>query len=206
MNAIKWNRVLYALLVIAAVTSAICWFVGDQIFSLSFVADCIGTSVTVITVISCFFCSVAWKWEIFRKWLVLVPDLNGKWTGKLISDWVNPDTNNRLPPIDGTLMIKQSLFRISCVLKTGESSSRSIVSTFIIDRDNQVCRLVYTYQNDPNQTIQDRSRIHYGTVMLDVREEGQSIVLDGGYFSGRNTSGQMNFKCEEKGAKKDDNK
>ena len=202
MNAIKWNRALYILLGIAAITSGICWLLGDQKFTFNFVLECIGTSVTVITAISWFFCNVAWKWSLFRKWLVLVPDLNGKWTGTLISDWVNPDTNNKLPPIDWTLTIKQSLFRISCVLKTGESSSCSITSTFMIDPDNQVCRLVYTYQNDPAQTIQDRSRIHYGTAMLDVKEEDRSVVLDGSYFTGRNTSGQMNFKLKEIGAEK----
>lgn len=201
MNAIKWNRVLYILLVIAAITSVICWFVGDQLFSLSFVADCIGTSVTVITVISCFFCNVAWKWKIFRKWLVLVPDLNGCWSGKLISDWIDPETKRPVQPIDATLSIKQSLFRTSCVLKTGESSSRSIASAFIIEPDNQVCKLVYTYQNDPDQTIQDRSRIHYGTAMLDIKAAGQSVVLDGSYFTGRKTSGQMNFGREGKGDK-----
>lgn len=205
MNAIKWDRVLYILLVIATLTSVICWFMGDQVFTLGFVADCIGTSVTVITVFSWFFCNVAWKWKMFRKWLVLVPNLNGSWRGKLISDWINPETNSKLAPIDATLSIKQSLFRTSCVMKTGESGSRSIASAFIIEPDNQICKLVYTYQNDPNQTIQDRSRIHYGTAMLDVNVTGQSIVLDGSYFTGRNTSGQMIFMYEAKGEKVDDN-
>ena len=201
MNAIKWNRALYILLGIAAITSGVCWLLGDQKFTFNFVLECIGTSVTVITAISWFFCNVAWKWKIFRKWLVLVPDLNGCWSGTLISDWIDPETKRSVPPIDATLSIKQSLFRTSCVLKTGESSSRSIASTFIIEPDNQVCKLVYTYQNDPDQTIQDRSRIHYGTAMLDIKAENQSVVLDGSYFTGRKTSGQMNFKCEE-GAKK----
>ena len=201
MNAIKWNRALYILLGIAAITSGICWMLGDQKFTFNFVLECIGTSVTVITAISWFFCNVAWKWKIFRKWLVLVPDLNGCWSGTLISDWIDPETKRSVPPIDATLSIKQSLFRTSCVLKTGESSSRSIASAFIIEPDNQVCKLVYTYQNDPDQTIQDRSRIHYGTVMLDIKAENQSVVLVGSYFTGRKTSGQMNFKCEE-GAKK----
>lgn len=59
---------------------------------------------------------------------------------------------------------------------------------FIIDLGNQVCKLVYTYQNDSDQTIQDRSRIHYVTVMLDIKVENQSVALDGSYFAGRKTS------------------
>lgn len=202
MNAIKWNRALYILLGIAATTSGICWLLGDQQFTFNFVLECIGTSVTVITAISWFFCNVAWKWSFFRKWLVLVPDLNGCWSGTLISDWIDPETKRPVPSIDATLSIKQSLFRTSCVLKTGESSSRSMSSSFIIDPDNQVCKLVYTYQNDPDTTIQYRSRIHYGTAMLDIQVKNQAVVLDGSYFAGRKTSGQMNFKREEKGDEK----
>lgn len=201
MNAIKWNRALYILLGIAAITWGICWLLGNQKFTFDFVLECIGTSVTVITAISWFFCNVAWKWKIFSKWLVLVPDLNGCWSGKLISDWIDPATKCPVSTIDVTLSIKQSLFRTSCVLKTGESTSRSVASAFIIEPDNQVCKLVYTYQNDPDQTIQDRSRIHYGTAMLDIKAENQSFVLDGSYYTGRKTSGQMNFKCDEKGTK-----
>ena len=99
MNAMKWNRALYMLLGIAALTSMIKWFVGDQQFTFKFVMDCIGTSSTVITVISCVFCQTAWKWEIFRNWLIVVPDLSGGWEGVLESDWIDPDTNKKIAPI-----------------------------------------------------------------------------------------------------------
>ena len=48
-----------------------------------------------------------------------------------------------------TLTIKQSLFKISCIIKTDESESRSKTASFSIDLDNQVEQLIYTYQNIP---------------------------------------------------------
>ena len=58
MNAIKWKRVLYIILVIVAITYIICWYTGDQIFTVSFLKKCIESSVTAITVLSVF--SVMW--------------------------------------------------------------------------------------------------------------------------------------------------
>lgn len=193
MNAIKWNRALYMLLGIVALTSVVKWFVGEQQFTFKFIMDCIGTSATVITAISCVFCKTAWKWGIFRNWLIMVPDLNGAWEGVLESDWIDPDTNEKIAPINATLTIRQTLFRVSCVLVTGESSSRSISSEFIIDPDSETCKLVYTYQSDPNQILQDRSRIHYGTAVLNVKGTPANKLLDGDYWTGRRTSGHMNF-------------
>lgn len=204
MNAIKWKRVLYIILVIVAITCIICWYTGDQIFTVSFLKKCIESSVTAITALSVFFCNVAWKWKIFKGWLVLVPNLNGCWTGEIVSNWVNPETNEKLPPIGATLTIKQSLFKTSCVLETKESSSHSKVSGFIIEPDNQVCQLVYTYLNDPSMAIQDRSRIHHGTAMLNIKEKNSTIILSGSYWTGRESSGQMDFKRKTKEGEKND--
>ena len=194
MNVIKWNRAIYIILGIAAIVSVVNWFLSGQIFSFKFVFDCIGASVTAITIASWVFCNKAWKWKLFRKWLVVIPDLNGIWEGTLTSDWANPETGEKLDPIKATLTIKQSLFKISCALTTGESSSRSIASELIVDSDNQLCRLVYTYQSDPDQTIQERSRIHYGTAMLTIKDDETMLSITGAYWTGRHTSGHMVFK------------
>ena len=143
-----------------------------------------------------------WKLKIFQKWLVLIPDLNGVWKGGLDSDWVNPETNEKLPTIPANLTIKQTLFKISCVLETKESSSCSLIANFVIDLDNQKSQLVYTYQNDPKQTIQDRSRIHYGTTILNIKKKNNGMLLEGIYWTGRNTSGNMSFSGGRKNKKK----
>lgn len=69
----------------------------------------------------------------------------------------------------------------------------SISSEFIIDADAQTCKLVYTYQSDPNKILQDKSRIHYGTAVLNVKGTSVNRLLDGDYWTGRRTSGHMSF-------------
>ena len=193
MNAINWKRALYIVLVLAAIISSINWFLGDRSFTFGFVMDCIGKASTVVAAIAAFFCKIAWKSKLFRNWLVLIPNINGVWNGKLQSDWVDPTTNEKFPPIDVVLTIKQSLFKTSCMLNTNESSSHSITSAFLIDPESQVCRLIYAYQNDPKQTLRNQSRIHYGTATLDVKDNNNVISLEGNYFTGRGSSGYMSF-------------
>lgn len=202
MNAIKWKNALFAVLGIAALVSNNKLVVGDRIFTIGFVFDCIGKSATSITVLSGLFCTYMWKLKIFQKWLVLIPDLNGIWNGRIDSDWINPETNEKPPTISAKLTIKQTLFKISCVLETKESSSCSLIANFVMDSDNQKNQLVYTYQNDPKQTIQNRSRIHYGTAILNIKRKKNSMLLEGDYWTGRNTSGSMSFSGQRKNKKK----
>lgn len=198
MNAIKWKPALYLILVIAAVISTIKWMLGDKEFSIKFVTDCIGTSVTVITLLTGLFCSTFWKFKCFRKWLVLIPNLNGAWQGTIASNWIDPETKQKKEIIPTTLIIKQSLFKTSCLLKTEESTSRSIVANFFIDEDDQICRLIYTYQNDSKSTVRDRSPIHYGTTSLEIVEEHNTIMLHGDYWTSRGTSGMLSFNSKDK--------
>lgn len=202
MNAVRWKNVLYIVLAVATLVSLTNWLLSDQQFTLKFIIDCIGKSVTIISILSVAFCVHFWKCKIFQKWLVLIPNLNGVWTGYIASDWINPTTGEKIPVILTTLTIKQSLFITSCVIKTQESKSRSILSSFVIDEDNQIMQLAYTYQNEPDQNIQERSRMHFGTAVLDISIQNGGYVLEGKYWTNRKTSGQMTFSCQEKPLKK----
>lgn len=71
------------------------------------------------------FVNWAWRWRIFRGWLVPFPDLNGTWQGTIQSRWTNPETGEVPGPIPVVLTIKQSFTRISCVMRTAEMISRS---------------------------------------------------------------------------------
>lgn len=202
MNAIKWKSALYIILGLTTLVSVTNWFISGQQFTVKFVIDCFSKSVTLITIVVGLFCSHLWKLKWFQKWLVLIPNLNGKWTGYICSNWINKETGEKIPPIFTTLNIKQSLFKTSCVIQTGESKSHSILSSFWIDEDNQILKLTYTYRNEPDLNIQDRSRMHYGTVILDINIRNGGYVLEGSYWTSRNTCGQLAFSCQEKPRKK----
>ena len=102
---------------------------------------------------------------------------------------VNPETKEKLEPIKAELTIKQSLFHISCIMKTTEMKSQSITAGFNIVPDDQVYQMVYTYMSIPKQNIQERSRIHYGTIIFDMQNNCDCNEMTGNYWTGRNTNG-----------------
>ena len=147
----------------------------------------ISKTVFVLTLISSLFISFGWKWRIFKGWLVVIPDLSGKWIGIMYSNYKNPPLE-----IPMEIEIFQTFFHTMVKLKTGESQSVSLVASFDIDKDKGIKRLIYSYHNIPKATVQDRSAIHYGTTILDISED--EAVLNGCYWTNRASKGDMNLK------------
>ena len=148
------------------------------------------TVITVDVLFLTIFSSYIWKFKFLRGWLVPFPNLNGTWKGHINTTWNDPITNQRPDPIPAILTIKQSFFNVSCVMRTAEMTSRSIVSDFVLDKDNQVKRLFYSYDSNPIQTVKDRSPQHCGTVVFDI-DESSKITLKGEYWTGRKTTGDI---------------
>jgi hypothetical protein len=115
-----------------------------------------------------------------------------KWQGFTYSDWINPYTKEKCKPIETSLSIKQSLTHISCVMITGEMRSNSITADFRIDVDQQVLELSYVYLSIPNSTVRERSQIHHGAIIFDIRKsENSDIKLIGNYWTDRKTIGKI---------------
>ena len=182
---------LYALLALSAI---------------AFFALAITQNITVVNFVSIFklipkvvsidllavaaFSSFMWKWRIFKGWLVPFPNLNGTWKGSIQSTWVDPITNERAPAIPAILTIKQSFLKISCVMRTTEMTSRSIIADFVLDKEQQVCRVSYTYDSNPIATVKERSPQHLGTMLFDIVEAPER-KLEGDYWTGRKTTGHV---------------
>jgi hypothetical protein len=146
--------------------------------------------VTLEVLVIGLFSAYLWKWRIFKGWLVPFPNLSGTWKGTIQTTWVDPLTNNRPAPIPVILTIKQSFFKVSCVMRTKEMTSRTITSDFVLDKDNQLKRLFYSYESNPQPTVKDRSPQHCGTIYFDIIEE-PSKQLIGEYWTGRKTTGNV---------------
>ncbi len=144
------------------------------------------------TVVIFVFVKWLWKFPTFRHWLVLIPDLNGTWEGEIRSSWVNPETDTKIAPIPSIISIKQSLFCISCVARTGEMKSYSFLAGFILDQDQQKRFLSYSYDSDPLPLVRDRSSPHKGTALLEIEGE-DDLRLNGEYWTARKTTGEMTF-------------
>ena len=151
----------------------------------------IPTVVGFDTFVAFIFSKWFWKCKLFYKWLVPFPNLNGTWKGYIKSNWIDPKTGKKPEAIPTILTIEQSLSNISCVMRTGEMRSFSFISGFVIDFENQILKLVYTYDSIPKQTIKYRSPQHMGTMYFDVIKNKGKWELIGDYWTARETTGRV---------------
>lgn len=149
--------------------------------------------VTIYVLLALVFTNWAWRLSIFKKWLVPLPDLQGTWKGTLESTWIDPATNQKIPPKDVMLVIKQNFSSISCVMYTDESDSFSNTAQINEDDESGIFRLSYNYTNRSKANVRDRSAIHDGAVILKVITEPEK-VLKGEYWTSRKTTGDISVK------------
>ena len=146
----------------------------------------IPTTVTVELLLWFVFSKWGWKWKMFHTWLVATPDLSGRWEGTLHYVW-NGQEGDRTTSVK----ILQSFNHVTVILSTSESDSRSVSASFDIDEKRGIYALYYTYVNEPNITIQDRSAIHYGTMRLRFDPDNPTLLKGEYWTSRRDTKGTM---------------
>lgn len=143
------------------------------------------TTVTIELLLWFLFSKWGWKWKVFHPWLVVTPDLSGSWEGTIHYKWKDKEDDR------GTnVTILQSFNHVTVILSTIESDSRSVSASFDIDEKKGVYALYYTYVNEPQITIQDRSAIHYGTTRLRF-DINNPTELRGEYWTSRDTKGTI---------------
>ena len=154
-------------------------------------------AISIYIVIGIIFKKWVWRWSLLQKWLVKVPDLQGTWRGELKSDWINPETGEKINPIPIVLVIRQTFSNIKCTLMTEESSSYSTTADINIAANSEDLYLVYNYTNRPKATIRDRSEIHDGAAILKIINKPDRC-LEGEYWTSRKTRGDMMLAFESK--------
>src|SRR5688572_23633164 len=81
-----------------------------------------GTIITVVGLLLLVFDKWAWSFRFLHPWFVARPYIKGTWKGLLYSEYVDPKTNQKAPPIEVYLVIRQTYFTIHARLLTRESS------------------------------------------------------------------------------------
>jgi hypothetical protein len=165
------------------------WVQGMPVLSLEFIKP-FGIVVGAITLFVALFNKYAWSWKIFQGWYVNRPDLRGTWQVELKSNWINPETNEPIPPIIAYAVIRQTLTSLSLRLMTKESRSKLIAHSIEKEEDG-VFRLAAIYRNEPKIELQgDRSEIHHGSLSLEIH--GSPVdLMEGHYWTDRGTKGSM---------------
>ncbi len=190
---IKYNiRIFaYSILCLAFFTYVIIFLITQNLSNIDLqkAITHISTTITINIALWTMFIKWFWKWKIFYPWLVQIPNLSGKWEGTLKSNW----NDCKLEPIPIEMTITQSFLHIQIKIKTGESRSHSIGSSFDIDEERGHQQLFYSYVNTPKAGVRGRSAIHYGTSLLNF--EGFNVdTLEGEYWTSRETTGELELK------------
>lgn len=182
---------IYILIII----SSIAWFLLAYLngLNLSKIKDFFSLIPKVVSIdllIVAVFAKWCWRFKIFRGWLVQFPDLSGTWIGFIHSDWKNPSTGEKPPPIPVMLTVNQSFFHVSCVMRTSEMESCSYSEGFLIDTDRQIKNIAYSYASKPRISLRERSIPHDGTAVFQIIENPK-LKLIGRYWTERLTKGEI---------------
>ena len=125
-----------------------------------------------------------WRWRLLKKLgIIKTPDLNGTWVGVIQSSYQGTTT-------EFTAIITQRWSKISIILETSESDSRSNAAILKVV-DLPFPELIYTYSNEPKSKAPDTMNIHRGAAILEYK----NFSLEGTYFTGRgrNTYGGIHL-------------
>jgi len=165
------------------------WVQGMPVLTMSFLTP-FGIVVGTISFVVTMFNKYAWAWPIFRGWYVNRPDMRGTWEVELRSSWINPETDEGIPPITGYAVVRQTLMSFSLRLMTTESKSILIAHSIEHEQDG-LFRLAGIYRNEPRIDLQGvRSEIHHGAFALEIH--GSPVEsLEGHYWTDRQTKGAI---------------
>ena len=150
------------------------------LFSIEPTAPTLGIVLTLTTVV---FSKWIWNtWPVRALGLVQVPDLNGKWSGQIVSSYHESTDNGGGIPVEVT--IEQSWRKITVEFETEDSHSYSLGASFITSQSDP--QLHYHYQSVPKPHAENTLEMHRGSTEIRFidGEDGED-TLEGRYYAGR---------------------
>ena len=115
-----------------------------------------------------------WRLGLLRKLgIVPIPDLNGRWDGRVESSY-----DGGVYPV--SIVIRQRWLKMTVTLEAEQSRSRSTVASLRTDSGTYP-ELSYLYVNEPKAVAAGSMNIHGGTAVVELRDR----VLEGHYYTGR---------------------
>jgi SMODS-associating 2TM, beta-strand rich effector domain len=129
-----------------------------------------------------------WKLPFLHGWFVRRPVIDGTWRAELRSNWKDAG-GGTIPPIQGYMIVRQTLLNLSLRLLTAESRSVLVGTEIVCSADGLYC-VSGVYRNEPHYQNRGRSPIHYGAVWLQVIEK-PTQKLEGHYWTDRKTAGEL---------------
>jgi len=131
-----------------------------------------------------------WRWPTIQRIPGVTRCLQGTWKGMLTSFWIDPATGKRPQPKAVYLVVRQTATLISTKLVTDESRSKSSLAD--ISTSDGSSELTYLYIDRPDARVEDHSRMHHGSTVLDISGT-PARRLKGRYWTDRDSKGELDF-------------
>jgi hypothetical protein len=149
-----------------------------------------GYSAAVIVAILVF---ALWEYGLWRLPLMQrlpgVPRcIEGTWAGTVTPLWTDPTTERRPHEKRVFLVVRQTASRVTVVLLTEESTSRSSIAR--LSQDELGLSLSYMYSNRPDSRVAHRSTMHNGSAFVEISGSPVSRMR-GRYWTDGNTRGEL---------------
>ena len=154
------------------------------------------TVVAVLVLVALVMEHLAWRLKLLQGWLFSRPDLRGTWKVTIQSEWVDPKTNERVPPIAAYAAIVQTQSKLQIHLMTHESESCLLANSVTHTACGERFEIAVVYANTPNVSLRGvRSERHVGAAIITTHgtEMYKPDSMTAEYWTDRRTVGRMTF-------------
>ncbi len=144
-----------------------------------------------------------WLWKLpLMNWINTVPNISGEYGGEIESFWEGKNRSKLC-----TLSITQTCSHIKIVSvfadEEGENETRSeSTEAFVTTDEVENSKLHFYYHNRGSCKNGDTLNAHDGMSVLDIIEKGESIRLEGYYFTNRDPQTKGCMKVSKQGGSK----
>lgn len=136
-----------------------------------------------------------WKLPFLHGWFVKRPVIDGTWKVEIRSNWNDPATGTAIAPVEGYMVVRQTLSTLSMRLLTAESSSELVGTEIVCSSDGLYC-VSGVYRNEPRFQVRGRSPIHFGAVWLEIIDALPKTIV-GHYWTDRESAGEMELSNQQ---------
>jgi SMODS-associating 2TM, beta-strand rich effector domain len=153
------------------------------------------TSLLFLTLL--FIDKIGWKWKLF-KWLVDIPNLNGRYEGKLESTFQTKGTNTIK---DCAIEIRQTASKVKIFSYYGDpgtNNQTSIGYSFseeVVKEDDGFFSVYHIFSGEPDALQIDLHK-HHGFSIMKFYPDLK--LLDGSYFNERTNKGTLKVTFKQK--------
>lgn len=165
-HQLKWQRlVLLGAGIVTVIWFAVLWFEGADFHILWKSLARFGF---VSSILYCSWLALikwAWHWPIFKRWLIAIPDLRGRWVGAYKSSM--QDYTTEMPM---ALEIRQSMLHIDCVTYSPFARGDGYSARLLSDREDNEFKLALLYHAKRAPSVSVPGDEHQGVMILHLIE------------------------------------